>query len=249
MQSLGRNGHRSTTVIGELLIVLVGVIMALGADRWNQARLDRAAAGDYLAALQEDLREDMAALAAEIHRAEDREAAARLILGVVLGREPIRDPSAFVLDVVNASTYGEPVQSRETFDDLVATGRLSLIRDETLRRRLADYYHFIERRSQSYDLQRQRVWGDYLPLSVTAVPLDLQEWAYRVEGRRESGRTDPPTGEEAEEVALLLGSMPGLETALKGVVRSSWSLIDNWTLMRSQAESLIAQVEGMTGGL
>lgn len=133
-------------------------------------RLDRAAAGDYLASLREDLREDTAALSAEIHRAEEREAAARLILGVVLDQEPIQGPSDFVLDVVNASIYGEPVQARETFDDLVATGRLGLIPDDDLRRRLADYYHFVERRSQSYDLQRQRVWGDYLPLSVAAVP-------------------------------------------------------------------------------
>ena len=75
------------------------------------------------------------------------------------------------------------------------------------------------------------------------MPLDLQEWAYRVNGRRADGRTAPPTMAEAGDVAARLASMPELETELKGVVRSSWSLIENWALMRSQAESLIATLD------
>ena len=234
---------RSATVTGELLVILVGVVMALAADRWNQGRLDRASAGDYLASLVKDLRADTAALSAELQQAEAREVEARLMLGVVVEKKPIDDPSEFVLAVVNASTYGEPVQSRETFDDLVETGRLSLIHDQVLRRDLADYYHFVERRSQSYALQRQRVWGDYLPLSVDAVPLDLQEWTYRLGGRRTSGRTAAPSVDEAASVAARLRAMPGVEKALKGVIRASWSLTDNWVLMRSMAVALIDQIE------
>ena len=239
---------RSAAAIGQLLIILVGVVVALAADRWNQGRLDRASAGDYLASLVKDLREDTASLSAELQLAETREVDARLILGVVVGNKPIDDPFEFVLAVVNASMYGEPVQSRETFDDLVETGRLGLIRDEVLRRGLADYYHFVERRSQPYALQRQRVWGDYLPLSVDAVPLDLQEWTYRVGGRRRSGRTAAPSVDEAAAVAARLRAMPEVEKALKGVVRASWSLTDNWTLMRSEAAALIEQIEALLKG-
>jgi hypothetical protein len=174
---------RRASLLGELAIVVVGVLLALAADRWNGARQDRAAEQAYLAELEADLRDDTSALSAEITRAERREASARLMMSVVLEGVAIDDPAHFVLSVVNASTYGEPVQSRETFDDLVQTGRLGLITDPALRRELTEYYNSIERRSQSYDLQRQRVWGDYLPISVRATPLALQEWAYGEGGR------------------------------------------------------------------
>lgn len=178
----------------------------------------------------------------ELSRAEDREEADRLLLSVVVKGQPIADPVAFVRSVVDAGMSGEPVQSRETFDDLAQTGRLRLIRDPALRRQLTDYYQFIDRRSQSYSLQRQRVWGDYLPLSVAATPLALQEWSYGARGRL-STDVAPPTLGAAEEVAARLRSTPGIESALKGVVRSSWSLTDNWTLMQAAADSLLTVIE------
>ena len=202
----------------------------------------RASEEVYLRALEADLRQDTAALGTEIARAERREAAARLMLAVAFEQAPIQDPSHFVLSVGSASTYGEPVQARETFDDLTETGRLGLITDPALRRELTEYYQFIERRSQSYDLQRQRVWGDYLPIAVRAVPLSLQEWAYGENGRRDTDEP-PPTGAQAEAVARALAEAPELEFALKGVVRSTWSLVDNWTLMRSRAEALLEKLE------
>jgi len=239
---------RAGVAIGQLLIILVGVVVALAADRWNQGRLDRASAGDYLASLEQDLREDTASLSAELEMAERREVEARLILDVVIEKKTIDDPSEFVLAVVNAAWYGEPVQSRETFDDLVETGRLGLIQDQALRRGLTDYYHFVDRRSQANALQRQRVWGDYLPLSVDAVPLELQEWVYHTNGRRTSGRTAPPSMDEAVAVAARLRAMPPVEKALKGVIRASWSLTDNWTLMRSEAVALIDRTEALLTG-
>jgi hypothetical protein len=233
---------RPGSLVAELVIVIVGVLLAIAADRWNQGRLDRAAETRYLAALEIDLRQDTTALRLEIERAESRESAARLMLSVVIEGQPIEDPEAFVLGVVGAGIYGEPVQSRETYDDLATTGRLGLIRDPDLRQRLADYYQFVERRAQSYDLQRSRVWGEYLPISVLAVPLDLQEWVYGRNGRRATS-VPPPTMREARQVAASLREAPELESALRGVVRSSWSLIDNWTLMRSLAVELIERLE------
>jgi len=236
---------RPASVLGELVIVLVGVLLALAADRWNQARLDRAAESDYLVALLGDLASDTASQTAEIERALGREASARIVLGVVFHEQPVVDASEFILSVVDAGIYGEPVLSRETFDDLTQTGRLGLIRDAPLRRQLADYYRFVERRSQSYGLQRDRVWGEYMPLSVAAMPLELQEWSYGVKGRRPT-TSAAPTFDEATAVAARLGAMPELEAALKGVVRSSWSLVDNWNLMRAEAEALLVAIEAQT---
>lgn len=236
---------RPASVLGELVIVLVGVLLALAADRWNQARLDRAAELEYLVALFGDLATDTASQSLEIERAAGREASARLVLAVVLGEQPITDPSEFILSVVDAGIYGEPVLARDTFDDLVQTGRLGLIRDVSLRTQLADYYRFVERRSQSYELQRERVWGDYMPLSVAALPLELQEWSYGLRGRRPTS-APAPTFEQASAVSARLRAMPGIEAALKGVVRSSWSLVDNWRLMRDEAGALLVAIQPQT---
>ena len=42
-------------MLGELIIVVVGVLLALAADRWNTGRLDRASEKAYLLELAVDL--------------------------------------------------------------------------------------------------------------------------------------------------------------------------------------------------
>ena len=43
---------------GEFAVIVLGVLVALGVDGWNQGRKDSALEGDYLQRLEEDVRAD-----------------------------------------------------------------------------------------------------------------------------------------------------------------------------------------------
>jgi hypothetical protein len=46
--------------MGEFVVILLGVLVALAADRWNQSRLESLTEGLYLERLADDLRADSA---------------------------------------------------------------------------------------------------------------------------------------------------------------------------------------------
>jgi hypothetical protein len=75
--------------VGELSVIVLGVLLALAADRWNQGRTDRALAEDYHTRLLAELVSDSIRL--EEHRMEAREGGAACVQLYTAVREAASD--------------------------------------------------------------------------------------------------------------------------------------------------------------
>jgi hypothetical protein len=133
--------HDWTAALIELLIVILGILIALQVSTWNQGRLDRARADSYYRRI-----------AAELHADADRIEKTRVFwkqvsdygLGAIAygERGELVRGSAWktVLAYYQASQI-MPFELEDTsFNEMRDAGDLSLIPDEGLRKRLADYY-------------------------------------------------------------------------------------------------------------
>ena len=133
--------HDWTAALIELLIVIVGILIALQVSNWNQGRLDRARGDLYYLRLQAELTADQ--------RAMDQ---ARKFWAQVagFGRAAIAhsETGKRVDDAswktVLAYYHGSQIMPLEledtTFTEMRDGGDLVLITNEGLRKRLADYY-------------------------------------------------------------------------------------------------------------
>jgi hypothetical protein len=131
----------------EGLVLIAGILLAFQLDRAYQASQDRKLETRYLERLREDLQSDTA----EVYRVVSL--TAERLEQVALLREAARDPGvaterpAAVVEAVEKVTWRSFPRIRSyTYDELQSTGRMSLLRSESLRSGLGAYYALVEDR-------------------------------------------------------------------------------------------------------
>lgn len=141
-------------VLGETLIVVVGVLIALAVDNWRESRREDRTESQYLSSIVEDLDSDLVQLDRAGAQAETHAAAARTVFGVLNGRARSLPGDSLAYAVEYAGFLYFPAYFPYTFNELVSTGNLRIIGDPELRRAIAAYYNLIESERQWWDRYR-----------------------------------------------------------------------------------------------
>lgn len=129
--------------VGELLIVVVGILIAVQIDRWNSG-IERAEVADaYLGRLVEDLQADTEILQSNSDLARRWSENTDLLLSWLTERDDSPPPDSLA-ETINRSRGGilTPLQV-STYRDLVSGGNLSLFEDVVLRDEIVSYYEVV----------------------------------------------------------------------------------------------------------
>ena len=125
----------------EIVVVIVGILIAFQIDRWAEDRRDRKLEQNYLVRLHEDLRLEIDSIDASIRFAGSRLAAVVLLEQAIKDPEIVADnPDAIPVAIEKATWRSFPQINAFVYTELQNTGHLALIRSESLRRDLADHY-------------------------------------------------------------------------------------------------------------
>lgn len=133
--------------IGELIIVTAGVLIALAIDQWNSDRLDRVDETLIIAGLISDLEFDRMSIELGLGFMPEKQASLQRVYAILNSSdETIQDPAGFLGDITEGSRYGwvQFVARRNTFDELIGSGRFNLIRDSRVRSRISEYYASVD---------------------------------------------------------------------------------------------------------
>lgn len=121
------------TAIGiELVIVILGVFIATQVSNWNQERATNEQAAIFTAHLKEDLREEDWGYQMMIQYHREVLANAERAVGALDGTAPTSD-EALLVSAYRATQYKQKLRRRATYDELISTGTIGLIRDRALR--------------------------------------------------------------------------------------------------------------------
>jgi len=131
-----------TYAIGELLIVTLGVLVALGIQQWNEDRLEKIEEKEILERLLIDLDVDRDNLELQISAAIAKEESLNRLEPVFASGQPPADASEFLNDVVIGANYGwnQSGPRIRTFEEILSSGKFGLIRDAGLRNAISGYY-------------------------------------------------------------------------------------------------------------
>ena len=158
----------------DLALIVVGVLIALAVDQAVQSIGERRRETQYLDALRENIEADLVTLRGPLQKElGQRESAAKLVIEGLNGKQV--DPALMIAALDRAGHVAFFAPRRATFDDLVSTGNLRLIRSAEIRAALAAYYDVTQLNS-SNELVRQEIWYGYRPTIQTVLdPLVLAE--------------------------------------------------------------------------
>jgi len=218
---LGHLERQHWTALGlDLIVVVLGVFIGMQVSNWNQTRIENQQAAVFTKNLIADLREEdwgyqlLIAYNGEVLKNAERAAKA------LDGSAELQD-EALLISAYRATQYKQRLRRRSTYDELISTGSIGLIRDQTLRETAMRLYNSptIE------NLVREGMQSRYREAFRMSLPNDVQRALSRNCGDRYirtgdfaaiHGNLDYPcaTGLSREQIAVAAGSLRSNPTLL-----------------------------------
>lgn len=133
--------------VGEIFLVVVGILIAVSIDTWNQDRKERKEELQYLANIKGDLQKDLISLDVVTDYRNEKLLANRFILNIMNGAT-LLDLDSMIWSVGVALTERKFTPNNTTFEELSSSGNLSLISNDSIKLLLlnltADYAFNLE---------------------------------------------------------------------------------------------------------
>jgi hypothetical protein len=132
--------------IGEIFLVVIGILIALQVNNWNENRKDQREGVAILKNLKSELSEDFSMMAYTIERLERRKAAADYLYQLIthdVERVEI-DSTAIVEALMRCSYIHKFVPSFAVYNEIQNSGKLNLIRSDSIKKYLANYKSRVE---------------------------------------------------------------------------------------------------------
>lgn len=220
----------------DFFIVVIGVFIGIEVANWNQARQDRQEERRYYRQLLVDLRSDLEVFSGAERRADLYDAAAQLVIDRLDGKAPPKaSPAQMAMAIHKAGWVYIPNASRGTYNELVSTGNLSLLRSSKLKSEIADYYaSFDENRQWDWLLRDQQ--SDYWAETAGILPRSVVRAALR--------GTEPAVSPgEDQAIWQAVRAHPRLSSMLIGMGAHQERVRRDSEFQAARAKKLIADIE------
>lgn len=126
--------------IGEVLLVVVGILIALQINNLNEERKEAVLASTYIGNLRQDMNSDLETLESVLAALEFYEEEGFYSLNVIDGKIVEIDKVRFLKSLIWNNHYQVFRPSRSTFDDLISSGNIRLIHNNGLKVALSRFY-------------------------------------------------------------------------------------------------------------
>jgi len=196
----------------ELLVVILGVVLGLAVDRWVAGIDDRAAIQAWSRQLDEAFTQDSVAMVSMVQEYEAKAARGLDLLRTIDDTaSQIEDPTELVRTTELIGWWAPFNANRSTWDEIAATGQLSLFKDANLRRALTEYYSYLDQLS-NLESQWVTVFQDYWERQQAVVPpllrIEMLDEQYGM------GKSRPVRQAEAREIVAAFRNDDALNGAL-----------------------------------
>lgn len=148
--------------IGEIILVVIGILIALQINTWNEERKLRVEESNFLGRLKTDLVNDTIYYNQQLEESSKTIEHGEYFLRGLFQLKKSPEEIAHIVDHVNAQSK-ELIVENTTFSELKNAGKFNIISNETLRSKIIDHYRYVEIISkdiEDYNNYKIRLQGD-----------------------------------------------------------------------------------------
>ena len=125
--------------IGEILLVVIGILIALQVNNWNEERKTKIRERDVLTRLHQEMVQDSLSLKSSISLVKYKAEQAERLLRAFESDSEVENPPEFVRDVFLVGRGGSYLPYIPAFNELVANGELGIIQNEEIIKQISSY--------------------------------------------------------------------------------------------------------------
>ena len=133
--------------LGEIILVVIGILIAIQLDSWRTAGNNRALERNYLLNMLEELKSDsLSHIVGWERRYPGKLEGLQLAKDYYYGQYKISDSISFMNTIGRGGigSVGGTRLANSTYLDLISTGNFGLIRDKNLRQQISYYYTYLD---------------------------------------------------------------------------------------------------------
>lgn len=125
--------------IGELVLIFLGISLAIAFQNWNDQRVARQKEQHFLNELKSNLEQDLAQLDQLYRLLRARKERAQYVLDILRNVPNEIDAAALISNVERSGWFFTFRPNLSTYNEIISTGSLDLIRSDALKERLSFY--------------------------------------------------------------------------------------------------------------
>ncbi|WP_062052709.1 DUF6090 family protein [Sediminicola sp. YIK13] len=127
--------------IGEIILVVIGILIALQINTWNTHRTDRNKEQEYLQNLVEDIKVQQHLVNVQsIHEKKMKSKVEKALVHINSGQISADSLNEYLADITRKSF----VVNDPTFQDLKSSGSILLIKNNDLRKNILSFYQYLD---------------------------------------------------------------------------------------------------------
>ncbi|MBO6793647.1 MAG: hypothetical protein JJ895_07040 [Balneolaceae bacterium] len=130
--------------LGEILLVMIGILMALQINNWNEGRKEYHKEIKYLERLLNEAERDSASLQNSIELVEYKVEQAERVLSVLNNQTEISDSAKFVRDIFLIGRGGSYHPYFPTYNEMISTGELNIIQNDAITDQISRYINRVQ---------------------------------------------------------------------------------------------------------
>tara|TARA_R110002124_G_scaffold149259_1_gene315309 strand:+ start:120 stop:863 length:744 start_codon:yes stop_codon:yes gene_type:complete len=130
--------------IGEIALVMIGILLALQVNNWNEDRKERDTEINYLQRLLVEVERDSSNLESTIGLVELKVNQAEGLLDILNSNKPILDSANFVRDVFLVGRGGSYRPYLPSYEEMLSNGELGIIQNDTITDQISRYINRVQ---------------------------------------------------------------------------------------------------------
>jgi len=150
---------------GEVLLVMIGILLALQVNNWNETRKTKILNKSLLLSIKKDLKLDIEQIEFNEKYLNSYENAGINVRNFLDNKSANRASTQLEKDFMRLQLFREFSPTKTAYDNLLNSGIINLIKNENVTRLLATYHYEPPFHKRSKD-QRNRLANDYDPYRI-----------------------------------------------------------------------------------
>ena len=192
--SEGKTGKYLKYAIGEIVLVVIGILIALEINNWNNNRINNKRESSYIKNIKRDLNNQLKANNIQIDFEKEVAEYCQIALKSYKETNTLKIDSAFAVAIGSITSRRTFLNPNPAYTELISSGNIELLKNEYFKDQLINYYQELERIEKIID-KNNTLFTDqqFTPLMFKlGVPDSQKEWGNLFKGYNRKYSSENP---------------------------------------------------------